>query len=176
MFIRFFITFLLSVFNLFIFGQQNSDYIALRISAVINSSKKIVTIPDHEVELSDNITKAIMLHKKVNIPFISITEYIKEYTKSAQGRAFIPKGALLLNIGNRAYGIWENEKGVMCSPETQTSFDDESWPNKLFNNLNKRKPRNPNSLSSVLKLLLLIDSNGYLKLENLKTHSNSNNI
>lgn len=157
--------------NFWIF-PQHSEYIALRLSAIINNSHKNINLPAHDVELTDNVKK-VVFSKKINIPFISISEYIKEYTTSAQGRAFIPKGALIIVVGERTFGIWENEKGVMYSPISQTEFDEETWPCTLFNSVNIHKPRT-NSITSILKLLLLIDKKGHLKLENLKTFSIKN--
>lgn len=144
---------------------SSREYIALRIKAIRNCSEKRVSLDQEAVSIEAYAKKLYLLKENVDIPFISISEYPREYAQGVQGKAYIPKGALLITLENRKFGFWENENGIWCSPEPKSGADEEQWPAKLTNNVNKRKPKEPKLAKSILKFLLVIDKASNISLE-----------
>jgi hypothetical protein len=152
--------------------KSKAGYINICVQAINNlyPGKVILENGITKVTVSESGSKINYFKSSVKIPFVSIKNYIKEYAESANGRAYIPEKALMIRLeNNRTYGIWENEVGIMLSPDQKT--DDLRGLRKLLKNVNLREPKDNRLSSSVLKLLLLIDKQGDIALSNLETFS-----
>jgi len=147
---------------------QIDTYTALRISVIRNLSQNKISIGALNKPIESTNQMVNLFNQQIDIPFISIAEYIKDYAQAVRGQAYVPRGSLMLMLGNKEFGLWENEKGIYCSPSALDANDEEQWPKRLMPNLNKRKPKNPRASSSVSKLLLVIGKTGDMLLDNYR--------
>ncbi len=150
---------------------QENNYVPLQIAAVESLACEQVKVANStkQVAITGPMQNLRLLKHRFYIPFISIIENLKEYKESAEGRAYVPKDALKISIGDKKlYGIWENEVGIMFSPDPKVLADDDHGPRKLMKNINKRGPKDKKNIMPALKLLLLIDKRGNVALGNLQ--------
>lgn len=140
-------------------------YTPLLITSLLNDSKQTITIQNAQYTAEVTATKQVSFDKPFNIPFISIALYIKDFAEAAQGKLFIPKGALSILFGNKRYGIWENEMGIMCSTDTKSSENEIGFI-KLMKNINKHGAKDKQAVAKALCYLLSINNQGAMVLGN----------
>lgn len=102
-----------------------------------------------------------VIDHKLNIPFISVNDYIIEYITE---KPFIPQKALKIETKKGSFGLWENEQGIMCSPDIKSSRG-EIIPKCIMEAFNTKL--NKTKLKTIVPLMLIVDNNGKPNLARL---------
>lgn len=152
-------------------NHVKNNNIQLHVEKIHNHCLKQVMITSLETKEQKYIAKGSShFREPFQIPFLSIAQYIREYTKAiTTGRGYIPQGALRLRIGRKWFGLWEHETGIMCSADPKTADDSDDGLVKLLDNVNrydcKNNAKDNKSLINAVKLMLFINKKEKIALE-----------
>ncbi|MBA2306606.1 hypothetical protein H0W26_00520 [Candidatus Dependentiae bacterium] len=96
-------------------------FMQVALESVKNTLPSACSIHDKRV-LAQETTQ---FTKPLTVPFISIRNYLKEYTAN---RPYIPKEALSIDTTFGRFRLWASEQGVVCAPDIkQRGFSCDVW-------------------------------------------------
>lgn len=127
---------------------------ALVISHISNAARReaVICVDSSCTNIPTN--KTIALQQFVQIPFVSLHKYLKQYIKNMP---FVPEQALSIQTQAGHFRLWNSEVGVLCAPDPKSNFSAEEWKMaSVFKSINKS--------DILLKLRLLIDKQGNINL------------
>lgn len=129
----------------------------LAIIAISNQSSENLTVGNMIIESESNC-KALYLP----IPFISFYENQKFFE---QGLPYFPEEALVVRLDGERWGIWEEERGIICAAHPQdTLYPQHSIPGKaMFRIFNRKKPKKGESTRTVYLVLHILKNPGNFK-------------
>lgn len=102
------------------FGLESKPFLPV----VVGSVKNLLT---SECSVQDTIAlakKTTKLENPLMVPFISIRNYLSEYTAN---RPYIPEKALLVKTSLGCFHLWANEQGVVCAPDLKQKALFDEW-------------------------------------------------
>ncbi|MBA3751458.1 hypothetical protein H0X06_01475 [Candidatus Dependentiae bacterium] len=103
------------------FYADASQFVPVFLRAVKNTSSSQCTIEKNIVPSRETL----QFSQPLSIPFISIRNYLKEYTAD---RPYVPKQALKIDTGLGRFRVWASETGVMYAPDIkQEHFSSDTW-------------------------------------------------
>lgn len=140
----------------FSYTQSTGNY-ALSIIAVENNSDATVTVGRTKIapeQCSDALT--------LPIPFVS---FFKNHDAFIQSLPYFPDNALVIKAGHVRWGIWEEERGIICAAHPQdTLYPQHSIPGKaMFRIFNRKKPKKGESTRTVYLVLHILKNPGNFK-------------
>lgn len=133
-----------------VYSLAYSDYYNLSIVALHNESDAPVSVGRLEIRPESN-SKAISLP----IPFVS---FYDNHDAFIQNSPYFPREALIIKMGRKRWGIWEEERGIVCAvhPDDYALYE-HHVPSKLLRRVfNKQKPHASSKNHKVLFLLKIL--------------------
>lgn len=95
--------------------------------------------------------ETVSLAKPVEIPYISIRKYLREY---ASKKAYTPEEALKIATPQGLYRLWASESGVMCARDPRENTVSFNWKAKtVLENIHQRLTGKKTYLTLALAVL-----------------------
>lgn len=140
----------------FSYTQSTGNY-ALSIIAVENNSDATVTVGRTKIapeQCSDALT--------LPIPFVS---FFKNHDAFIQSLPYFPDNALIIKAGHVRWGIWEEERGIVCAahPDDYVPYGYHIPGKILKRSFNKKEPQPGAQAKKIFLLLKILKDNGKLK-------------
>lgn len=139
--------------------QQKTNMLKLVAAYNLSSSKAI--IGNNKCYERIPVTRsAYNLTKELEIPFISLKYYMKQFVKNIP---YVPSNTLKIKTSKGLFHIWSSEPGILCARDPKNLSMDEWKMQVILKDMTDKKEK-----LSILKLFLLIDRLGNIKVKETK--------
>ncbi len=144
--------------------ENTGTYTPLLIQMARNLSNQKALLGDKTGHEIVDPFSTISLEPGLKIPFVSIKRYMNQYVKN---KPYAPANALKIKTQQGLFYIWESEAGVVCAPDPKRLNIGLEWEANTLLKVNSDGPENRLS-AAVLRLLILINKQGEIRLERLQ--------
>lgn len=129
----------------------------LAITAINNESDMSIVVGRTKIapeQCSDALT--------LPIPFVS---FFKNHDAFIQSLPYFPDNALIIKAGHVRWGIWEEERGIVCAahPDDYVPYGYHIPGKILKRSFNKKEPQPGAQAKKIFLLLKILKDNGKLK-------------